>query len=188
MDKKTKKAANSKFKTSLKEFFRKLLVSLKKKPDIIPLGLLLITFLIFSLNLTDISNTTSKIQGPNMGLSEFVAMLLSILSMICLLNAFPKRQKPNKMMIIVYLILFAVTVWADINYISCINASSIKINAATAYITKTKGIIIAHIIGMSLTTVAVFLEPVIAKLLKKINTSVEIEETEVGEIELAEEE
>ena len=51
MDKKTKKAANSKFKTSLKEFFRKLLVSLKKKPDIIPLGLLLITFLIFSLNL-----------------------------------------------------------------------------------------------------------------------------------------
>ena len=84
--------------------------------------------------------------------------------------------------------MFAVTVWADINYISCINASSIKINAATAYITKTKGIIIAHIIGMSLTTVAVFLEPVIAKLLKKINTSVEIEETEVGEIELAEEE
>lgn len=188
MENKTKKATGAKIMAAIKEFVRKFIVTLKKKPDIIPLAMLVIAFLVFSLNLTNISNTTSKIQGPNMGLSEFISMLLSILSMLCLLNAFPKRQKPNIMMIIVYLVMFGVTLWSDINYISCIDNSSIKITASTQFILDTRGIIIAHIVCMSLTTVAVLLEPVIAKLLKKINTSVAIDETSVADIDLVEEE
>ena len=62
----------------IKEFVRKRLVSLKRKPQTIALIVLAIGFLYYSLNLTQISNTTAKIQGPNMGLCGFVTMLFSM--------------------------------------------------------------------------------------------------------------
>ena len=62
------------------EFFRKRIVELKRKPQTIALVALGIAFLYYSLNLTQISNTTAKIQGPGMGLAGFVTMLFSILS------------------------------------------------------------------------------------------------------------
>ena len=51
------------------EFLRKKLVSLKRKPQVIALAVLAVAFVYYSLNLTKISNTTAKIQGPGMGLS-----------------------------------------------------------------------------------------------------------------------
>ena len=45
-----------------------------------------------------------------------------------------------------------------------------------------------HIALTAATVATVILEPLFAKLLKKINTSVELEETNVANIELAEEE
>ena len=55
--------------TVIKEFFRKLLVALKRRPQIIPMIALGISFLVYSLNLMNISDTTAKIQGPGMGLA-----------------------------------------------------------------------------------------------------------------------
>lgn len=79
----------------IKESFRKFLVSLKRNPQNIPLVMLLVTFLYYSLNLTDMSDTTAKIQGTGMGLAQFCIILFSLLSLVCLLNAFPRRKKPN---------------------------------------------------------------------------------------------
>ena len=56
-----------------REFVRKRLVALKRKPQTIALIVLVIGFLYYSLNLTQISNTTAKIQGSGMGLAEFAA-------------------------------------------------------------------------------------------------------------------
>ena len=47
----------------MKEKFRKFLVSLKRKPHMIPLVVLVVAFVVYSLRLTVISNTTAKIQG-----------------------------------------------------------------------------------------------------------------------------
>ena len=49
-----------------KEFIRKRIVSLKRKPQMIALFVFAIAFVYYSLNLTKISNTTAKIQGTGM--------------------------------------------------------------------------------------------------------------------------
>ena len=78
-----------------REFFRKFLVSLKRKPHMIPLVMLALAFIYYSFNLTQIANTTALINGPHMGLAEFGTMLFSTLSLVCFLNAFPHRKKVN---------------------------------------------------------------------------------------------
>ena len=182
------KSSKKKFGSAIKEFMRKFLVKLKKNPNFIPFAMLLVSFLVFSLNLTDISNTTARIQGRGMGLCEFASMLLSLLSMICLLNAFPKRQKPNYPMIALILVFFALIIFADVTYIGRIVNSTVKVTKNTMFILTAKKILTAHIVLIAVTAVTVILEPLFAKLLKKINTSVQLEETSVGNIELADEE
>ena len=71
------------------EMLRKFIVSLKRKPQNIAMAALVVSFLVYSLNLTSISNTTAKIQGGGMGFTGFCTMLFSILSFVCFLNAFP---------------------------------------------------------------------------------------------------
>ena len=74
----------------LKEAVRRFFVFLKKKPDIIPIVALTVSFLLYSLNLTSVSNTTAKIYGAHMGLCSFVSMLFMILSFVCILGAYPR--------------------------------------------------------------------------------------------------
>ena len=59
----------------MKEFFRKKMVGLKRKPQTIALVVLVAAFLYYSLNLTQISNTTAKVQGQGMGLAGFVTTI-----------------------------------------------------------------------------------------------------------------
>jgi hypothetical protein len=46
----------------MKEFFRKKMVGLKRKPQTIALVVLAVAFIYYSLNLTQISNTTNAIR------------------------------------------------------------------------------------------------------------------------------
>lgn len=187
------KSIFNKFLSFISEFFRKFLVLLKKNPNYIPFVMLLVSFLVYSLNLTNVSNTTATVQGKGMGLCEFAAMLFSILSMIALLNAFPKRQKPNYPMVVLIIALFGIIIFADITYASRIYdtlvelGDKIKPKQLEEYI-KTYNMIYTHIALIAVTAVTVVLEPLLAKLLKKINTTVNLEETSIGEIELVDEE
>lgn len=171
----------------IKEKIRKILVSLKKNPQIIPLLALTVSFIIFSFNLTSISNTTAKIYGKNMGLCAFISMLLSILSYVCMFNAYPKRKKPNWIMIALLLVMYIVVIVADTYYIGRIDfainrpENPIVITQETAYIAYAKYYMQMHIIAIAVTMACVVLEPVFAKLLRKINTSIDVEDN--GEIE-----
>ena len=183
---------SNKFLAAIKEFVRKFLVTLKKNPSSIPFVMLIIAFLVFSLNLSYIAPTTNIIGKPGMGLCEFAAMLFSLLSMVCMLNAFPKRQKPNLPMVIILLVFAGIIIASDVIYASKIlerfnEPTEIKpenlVNFQTAY-----QVVYIHSILMAVTAVTVILEPVFAKLLKKINTSVELEETNIGNIDLSDDE
>ena len=175
----------------MKEFFRKKIVSLKRNPSIIPLLVLLASFLLYSLNLTDMSDTTAKIQGAGMGLSQFCIMLFSILSMVCMLNAFPRRKKPNIPMLAVMFLMFAVIIYCDIHYCNGIMAalnraeSPIKLEKATEYIAKAYNMLGTHMMLIGVSAALVVLLPVYSKLLKKINTSVAVEDNgTMGQIEI----
>ncbi len=185
----------TKSKGGIKEVIRKILVSVKKNPQMLPLLALTVSFLVYSLNLTAISNTTSKIYGNHMGLCSFVTMLLSMLSYVCMFSAYPKRKKPNWALIALMLVMYVAIIFADVFYYGRITAattraeSPIQITQSTAYILVAQKVLIAHIVTVAITMVAVVIEPLYAKLVRKINTSIEVEGNgELGEIELSDEE
>lgn len=176
-----------------KESIRKLLVTIKRNPQFIPLVMMLITFLVYSLNLTAVSNTTAKIQGKGMGLSQFAIMLFSLLCMVCMLNAFPRRKKANVPMVVLTFVLIAVITFCDYHYQTLIfmavsrTENRIKITDATRYIQEAYDMLGLHMILMIVTAALVALLPVYRKLLKKINTSIALEYSEdMAEIEINE--
>ena len=186
MAKQTKKAPGG-----IKESIRKAIVSLKRNPSVIPLVMLFIAFLYYSLNLTNMSDTTAKIQGMGMGLSQFCIMLFSLLSLVCMLNAFPRRQKPNILMIVVMFVMFAVIIFCDVHYSNAVMVAlnrpenPIVLSKDTAYIAAAYNMLSSHVVMMIISAALVVLLPVYSKLLRKINTSVEIEGNDtMGAIEL----
>ena len=183
---------SSGFLPAVKEFFRKLLVSLKRKPQTIPLLMLAITFVYYSLNLTQISNTTAKIQGAGMGLCGFATMLFSILSLVCFMNAFPHRKKVNIPMLVLMFAMLALIIFCDYYYMGRITAAltrpenPIAISANTLYIAKAYNMLNDHVIMLIVSVVLVALLPIYSKLLKKIKTSIEVDgNADMGEIDIS---
>ena len=174
----------------IKESIRKSIVSLKRNPGVIPLLMLAISFLYYSLNLTDVSDTTAKIQSAGMGLSQFSIMLFSLLVMLCTLNAFPIRKKPNWVMVGLAVAMIALIIFCDSHYISSVVAASRRPEnpiqvVEGGYIHNAWKMLKTHRIMMGVSAALVVLLPVYSKLLKMINTSVEIEDnSSMGAIEI----
>ena len=164
----------------LKEVWRKFLVSLKRRPQMIPLAVLVVAFLFYSLNLMHISDTTARIQGPGMGLAGFATMLFSMLSFMCYLNAFPYRKKPNIPMVVLMFVMVGIVIFADAYYISAIlNAvnradNPIVVTESTIYIATAYSNMYTHIAILVVALVLVILLPVYSKLLRKIKTSIDV--------------
>lgn len=174
------------------EFLRKLIVSLKRSPQTIALLALIICFLVYSLNLTHISDTTAKIQGVGMGLCGFATMLFSMLSLVCFLNAFPRRKKPHIPMLLLMFVMFGIVIFCDTYYLNRINIAltrqdnPIVINASTAYITKASQVLHVHIILFVIAIALIVLLPVYSRMLKKIDTSIIVEDNgNLGEIDIS---
>lgn len=171
-----------KLKANLRERFRKFLVSLKRKPHMIPLAVLVLSFLVYSLRLTVISNTTAKLQGSNMGLCGFVTMLFSILGIVCFGNAFPHRKPVNKPMLVLMFVLFGIVIFADLSYMGRINNAltreidPITVTASTAYITDALSLLKANIILIGAGLLLTLFLPVYSRWIRKINTSILVEE------------
>ncbi len=177
----------------MKDFFRKRLVALKRSPQTIPLIALLIAFVYYSLNLSKISSTTAYINGPNLGLSEFAVMLFSLLSFVCFLNSFPKRKKPRFAMIGLMYVLFGIMIAADFNYRSVVAKAIQEEGMAenlekNPYVMEAYNMVNVHVILLIVVAVLIALIPVYGKLLKKINTNIELEySNNVGTIDVDEE-
>ena len=166
-------------RSGFKEFFRKRIVSLKRKPEKIAMVVLVIAFLVYSLNLTYISHTTSRIQGPNMGLFGFVTMLLSMLSFVCFSNAYPRRKKPNYAMIALMFVMFAIIFYCDLQYKGLITNALTRADNPIAeedYITRASQTLTTHMIILGIGAALVLLRPVYAKWIRSIKTSVDVED------------
>lgn len=174
---------------NFREFFRKKIVGLKRKPQMIPMIVLGIAFVLYSFNLTKISDTTARINFSGMGLTQFCTMLFSLLSFVCFMNAFPHRKKVNVPMLVLMFVMIGILAFCDVFYLMQIDRS-LKENAANrqlAYIYQAKDMLYAHLVVLGVGTVLTILLPVIRKLLARINTNPELEEgTEMKGIVLSE--
>lgn len=176
----------------VKEFFRQIIVSLKRKPQTIAMLSLVVAFLIYSMNLSHVSDTTAKIQGVGMGFCGFCTMLFSMLSFVCFLNAFPHRKKVNIPMLVLMFVMFGIVIAADVYYSNCITTAltradnPIVLGKTTIYIALAYNMLSQHILWMGITIALIVLMPVYSKLLRKINTNVDVEDNgAMAEIELS---
>ena len=176
----------------LKEMRRKFFVSIKRRPQMIPLAVLLVAFLFYSLNMSYISNTTARIQGPGMGLAGFTTMLFSMLSFMCFMNAFPYRKKVNVPMLVLMLVMFGIILFADNYYVSAIIRAMtradnpIVVDQSTMYIDYARRYLRIHMVIICVGLVLIALLPVYSKLLRKINTSVDIGDNgQLGAIDIS---
>lgn len=176
--------AKAKSGKGFKEFIRKFFVSLKRSPQRIPLVALVAAFLVYSLNLTSIADTTAKINSANMGQCEFAAMLFSILAFVCFTRAFPRREKPKMAMIVLMFAMMIGMIFGDCVYYSrvvdAITRTENRIEV-TDYITTAQSVVVLHIVFLVITAVLLLALPAYGKALKKINTSIDVEDN--GEME-----
>ena len=165
---------------SEKNVLRKLLVSLKRKPALVAMCVLLVAFIVYTFSLTNVSHTTSRINKPNMGLAEFASMLLSVLSMVCFMNAYPRRKKPNYIMLGLSLAMLLIIFLCDGMYIGkigeALNDPKSQLDTAKeTYILATRAMLNVHRIILVVGAALAVLVPWYGKLLRKINTNVNIE-------------
>ena len=164
----------------IKEFIRKRVVALKRKPQTIALLAFALAFLYYSLNLTKISDTTAYINLPGMGLAGFATMLFSILLMVCFMNAFPHRKKVNVPMLALMFVLVGIIIYAGIFYQGRITdaltreVNPITVGADKGYINAAVRMLTVHRVMLIVGVALVALLPVYSKLLRKINTNVDV--------------
>ena len=161
---------------AFKNMIRRIIVTLKRNPQYIALIALAVSFVYYSLNLTYISQTTALINAPFMGLACFATMLFSILSFLCMLNAFPRRKKPNIFMLTVLAVMSAIIIYFDFYYASLIEKSTIEITEQRYFVPIAAEVVSVHVVLMIVMLVLTALTPLFGKLIRKINTSVEIED------------
>lgn len=184
----SQKNVSAKPRRGFKEFVRKTMVTLKRNPQNIALLSLAAAFIVYSLNLTSIANTTALINLPNMGQCEFAAMLFSILAFVCFLRAFPKREKPKMLMIGLMVLMMLGLIFVDFVYYQRIieavtsETNRIEITAKTAYIAVAQNVVVVHMVLLAVTILLLATLPVYSKALKKINTSIDVEDN--GELEV----
>lgn len=174
------------------ESLRKMMVSLKRRPSTIPLVMLAIAFVYYSLNLTKMSNTTALVYGAGMGLSQFVIMLFTALAIVCMLNAFPKRQKANLPMVALMFGMLGVNIYCALHYRDRVfHAVTREVSpidtVRNPFVVEAYDMLMVYIILVAIVIGLVLLLPLYSRLLRKINTSVEVEyNSDMGVIEISE--
>lgn len=174
----------------MKEWFRKLLVSIKRNPNYIPLVFLCISCLVFNLNLTSFSKTISLINEPGMGLCSFAIALCSYLSIITYLGAYPRRQKVKIGALIIVILMLVISIGCQfifsyfIKYGTILKENPIEINEKRLFVNTAKQTSSVHIVFLSISLVLILLLPVYKKLLAKINTSISIEDNQVNNVQV----
>ncbi len=150
----------------------------------IALAVLAASFVYYSFNLTQISNTTAKIYGNGMGLAEFVTMLMSMLGLLCFLNAFPHRKKTNIPMLVLTFLMLGIVFFCDIYYGNRITdaltraENPIVLDSTNTYIANALRVLRVHRVLLVIAAALTALLPVYRTLIKRINTSVEVEANE----------
>lgn len=182
------------FGAKVKEFFRKKLVSLKRKPHMIALVFFVITSLIYVCSLGSFSEAIISyfIRGAKWsGQAVFVNFLFSILILLLYLYAFPKRKKPQIVFIVLVFVFAAIMITMDVVFYMSLSKelqSADEATKALACMRNSLNVSIVHIVFMGISVILLATLPLYKKLIMKINTKKVVEGTEMTEeIDTAEE-
>ncbi len=180
-----KPSKGKKSSKGVKEWFRKKIVALKRRPQNIALLFLAVSTVYFMLSLFKISQAIYEVYTQegvetSIGICIFVTTLLSLLVLVSFLNSFPKRKKPNIFFIVlVFLMIGAMIACNIVFYVQMSDILALPaLQGATDTINKvTTGqtYVIVHVALLGVSAVVFALLPAYRLLINKINTQVELE-------------
>ena len=184
---------------AIKEWFRKFVVQLKRRPMNIAFFVLIVSTIV---NLCLLGSISQLGLAPYYsvgitGIALFVAQLFSILVLMLFLNAFPKREKkPKTVMFVLLFVFMAIIIAIDIYlfvtwtglHVSDLAREFADKKAETEYFdnlnkfynTAVNGLL-AHAILVAVAGVLTATYPLYGKLINKINTRKALETTEMKE-------
>lgn len=177
------------FGAKVKEWFRKLIVKLKRQTQLIPLVVILITSVVYLVCVGTYSQVVQFNTGIDYsGISLFVNTLLSILILPVFLNAFPKRKKPNIYFVVGVFVVLAALIGMDLLFYLKTQAY-VKVALETAAdflnvrteISKAYTQLIVHMVFVGISIVTFALLPVYKKGINKINTRKNIADNNLSE-------
>ena len=170
------KAKGGKFK----EWRRKKLVTLKRKPYYIALLFFIIPSLIYifglgTLSEAILSNKTTSFSGLAwVGHAIFVNTLFSILILVLFLNTFPKRKKPNLVFAGMVILFAVIMILMDVLSGALKNVSG-KVATAESALSLT----MVHLVFQAISIITFVTLPLYKKLIMKINTQKAVESNEI---------
>lgn len=167
----------------IKEWFRKFIVKLKRKTQIIPLFFTLVTSFVFLCMIGTFSQMIEVNSGvPSVGICMFVTTLASILILPLFLNAFPKNKKPVIPFIVAVFVVYALIIAMDVvfllnveKFLSDHNFDTIK------FYEESKTSLIAHLVLVSICVVVFALLPLYKKGINMINTKKVVESNDFSD-------
>lgn len=209
------------FLAGAKEWGRKQIVALKRKPQNITLICLAITTVVYLVSLNSLSQGPTTFSDASwMGFCVFVNTLLSILILALFLNAFPKYPKVNKktgkktkinyVMLALVFVFMGIMIACDIIYRNIMLgqiagseaiffkdlaqaqpyeaywseafAANPTFNAESyqEFALGSMGISITHLVMIAVCAVLLATLPFYSKLIMKIDTSKQLEETQLN--------
>ena len=177
-----KKNRMANFKAGFKEWGRKQIVNLKRRPSNIALVFFVITSLVYMIAYSTVAEMLyGGRENPVIewsALCSFVVFLFSILILVLYLQAFPKRKKPNVVMLVLVGLFAAVMIAMDIIcYLELQDVFAAATRPLTPEYYASENIFLAHIVLVALSSVVLACTPLIKMGLMKINTRKEVEAT-----------
>lgn len=177
-----------KIAAGIKEWFRKFTVKLKHKPQNIPFVILLVTSFMYLCFLGTFSKfIVGNSSIKSLGIFQFVNTLASILIILIFLNSFPKRKKPNIVMLVLTFAVLALMIVMDTLFIVNVVDYGNGLRRGLEWFLEQDGVsesincCIVHIVFLAITILMLALLPVYKKLLMKINTSKELASNNINE-------
>lgn len=163
------------FGAKIKEFFRKKIVNLKRKPEILPLLAIIIACMIYTFKLSNYSNASIYATDFWVAILVFTTTLFSILAIFTYLNAHT-RKGVNKVMLALCVLILVFLFVSDFLSLRSLSTRIAEIAAMGGEerpaLSQAVVDLRSHMISLVVSVLLVVLKPVYGKLLNKINTSV----------------
>lgn len=172
------RTTGEKIAAALKEWGRKQIVGLKRRPQNIAFLVLAATSIYFLFALFPLSQAVNEVNThadtKATGICMFIVTLVSILVLVSFLNAFPKRKKPLIPFIALVFAMIAGMVACDIVFYVQMNnclAAAAEQSTTYGYVEAGQPFIIVHIVLLCVSAVVFALLPVYRKFINMIDTS-----------------
>ena len=178
-----KQSRAARMKAGLKEWWRKQIVTLKRRPSRIAFLFVIVTSLIYILSLASFSQAIlgCMLVTDWPGICCFGSTLFSILIFVAYMNSFPKRKKPNVFMIVLVGVFLALMFFFDIMFYIEIRGYMGNQASVEDYYYTTETTLLVHMLFLIITAIVMATMPLYKKLILRINTRKDIETTQMKE-------